>query len=228
MTVLSESQEAPAERRGFLRPRKWWTRLLSVVLAVVWFVASAIPMIISGTGSNAKGWLFAGLIYLAVWLPLTYMFGVRGTPQVLAVALALSFVAGWLVYDAAPPDHERIHNISRDIGVPRGWQLVSAEESGNTWCWDSCPEVLFDYVTEQDSVAALASFADRAQRKGWKLQGVESRVDTPGDEPDTRERFQRRSVELEVMLPPKSWTRDVRPGDAGKTHVWVSIGSKDR
>jgi len=152
-----------------LRHRPLWSRALSIVLGVAWvgvvFVVGGFLTIASPVG----GWFYATLCFLPGLVGTAFLFGVTRWRDVLLGASAVSLVCGVAMYQQAPPDHGRIRSVAEGVGVPvDGWQLVSEDERGNTWCWKGCPEVNYLYAAPQDPADALTTLGDVLEQDGWR------------------------------------------------------------
>lgn len=118
--------------------------------------------------SPAGGWAYAALCFLPGLVGAAFLFGMTRWRDVLAVAAVPSLLCGLLMYQSAPPDHGRIRNQAERAGVPvAGWELLATDDSGNTWCFKGCPEVLYFYAASGSPAETVATLGAVLEAQGW-------------------------------------------------------------
>jgi hypothetical protein len=165
---MTSIQHAPSTDRGLWRRRHPAVRVLAAVLAAAWVGAVFLAGLFLTVASPAFGWLYAALCFLPGLVGVARLGGIRRWLHTVVLAGALSLVLGSLMYLQAPPDHGRIAAAATDAGLPvAGWELVDSGESGNTWCWKGCPEVVQLYAVDTTPAGAVEMLDAVLEEQGW-------------------------------------------------------------
>ena len=158
-------------------PRKSWRVRLPygvrvLIVAAVWIVGCPVIFLVVwtlGYAGDPAGWAWAALS-LAPLVLLTRLLlpdrGARGiAPLVVAILLALA--GGVDTARAVPLSEASLRHVAAGIELPAGSHLVDEQTSGNSWCFDDCPELDRRYEVA-DPAAAVAAVSGALRSHGWR------------------------------------------------------------
>ena len=167
-TIPSSSDESAApDRTAWLVVRRGWVRVLGVILAMVSVPAAAIVVAVFSVASPAHGWAPAAATFAPGLLGAVALIGFASRRKALAASTAVALLLGIGMYQWAPPDHDRLRAVADQVGTSPLWTYAGQEATGNTWCFNGCPEIESHYLTEQPTTAALNDYTTRLTRAGF-------------------------------------------------------------
>lgn len=167
MVRALSSRSQDGSRQGTDPPRSWLVRAAGMLGLLLWLGASFM-VALAFVASWVLGWAFASVLVLIGAVPLLRRFIVAGWAAATVIGGVLALTLGLLAYELAVPGHGRLRSVASDVGTDvTGWQLVTSGQSGNTWCWQGCPEVGYYYVTAQPPASAIRRFTLQLKADEW-------------------------------------------------------------
>ncbi|MBA3783698.1 MAG: hypothetical protein H0X12_17845 [Nocardioides sp.] len=123
----------------------------------------------SGLSSERLGWLWMALVY-AAGLALAVLLA-RGGRAWFVGAVVAAVALGTLHWLVSPPTTDRIADAAADVETPAGFDEVSRDARGNTWCFKGCPQVEVTYVVPGSIEEAETAMAAALEDDGWSASG---------------------------------------------------------
>jgi len=158
----------PAGGNDVTRRVRWWVRAAGVLMSVCVTILVSLLLAWDGTASASHGWLLAAAVLLPGLLLGAIAVGLGRWYMAVAYSLGLALLVGGWMYRTSPPTHERIESVAVQVGIPEGWDRVTGEVTGSTWCLGgACPEIRYVYATADSDVETRRDLTVLLQANGW-------------------------------------------------------------
>lgn len=127
-----------------------WSFCWRAAIALMILLTGGLASFLFGLGAQPFAWLLvpASLAALAYALARTIWFDRREQLLVAVMAAGVGTVIGAFAWSASPPGHRLVAWELNGIDLPAGARLVDDQESGNVWCFDTCPSLARTYRVE--------------------------------------------------------------------------------